>query len=383
MTTFDLNATNVPNMLGVMLLAILLSGNVWRLRERTPENKFLLLLMFFSFSNCIMDPLVYAVDGRPGNLCRAFLYFGNTWIFIVQLTVAICWVVFFCRHLNGRVSRRQHVFLTSVHMISSLLLVINLFHPIVFEISDQNVYHRGPLFFVFVAVNYLMLLDSILIYILSKLRGGSLKFFPVWVYVVPITVGGVIQSMYYGMSLTSVCMAISVAGLLSSLQNEMIFRDALTGLYNRTYLDYLLRLYSKKKTSSVSGIMLDLNAFKPINDQFGHAVGDEALVNSAAIFRKVVDDLGLVIRYAGDEFIILINSQDDGVIASRMSEIRRALQDFNCNSGAPYKLAASMGSCKMDFSQYSIDEFVNEIDRRMYEDKKIFYERNSDFDRRR
>jgi len=382
MTSLDLNAINVPNMLGVMLLAILLSGNVWRLRERTPENVSLVTLMFLSFTNCIMDPLVYYVEGRLGIFYRTFLYFGNTWIFIVQLTVAICWVSFFCRHLNGKLSRRQHVFLGSVHLFAVFLLIVNFFTPIIFEVDDQNVYHRGPLFFIFVVLNYLMLLDSILIYILSKMRGGSLKFFPVWVYVVPITVGGVIQSMYYGISLTSVCMAISVAGLLASLQNEMIYRDALTGLYNRTYLDYLLKLYSKKGATSVTGIMLDLNAFKSINDQYGHAVGDEALINASRIFRKVVDDLGLVIRYAGDEFIILINSQDDRIIAGCMSEIRRSLQEFNCTSGVPYKLASSMGSCKMDFRRYSIDEFVNEIDKRMYEDKKIFYERNASFDRR-
>lgn len=369
-------------MLGVMLLGILLSGNVWRFRDRTKENVSLMLLMFFAFTDCIVDPLVYMVDGHPGLLNYLIVKLGNSWLFFGQLSAAVCWLFFFCRHLNGKISRVQQVLLFSVMSGGAILLLVNLFVPIVFDVSSSNVYSRKPLFFGFAAANYILLLDSIVIYFKSRLRGGFLKFFPFWVYAIPVAAGGIVQSMFYGISLNSVCLAISVAGILSSLQNELIFRDPLTSLYNRTYLDYLLKLYSKRRIKTVTGVMLDLNAFKSINDKYGHAMGDEALIKSAEIFRSIVGDLGIVIRYAGDEFIVLINSQEDRVIASCMSEIRRTLQVFNRNFGASYKLAVSMGSCKLDFDKFTIDEFINEIDKRMYEDKKIFYARNVEFDRR-
>lgn len=381
-TRFDLTAISISNMLGILLLGVLLVGNFWRFRDRTQENVMLMLLMFFSFSNCLVDPLVYALDGHPGTFNRIVVYAGNAWLFFAQISAAVCWVHFLVRHLNGCISRKQQVLLSVVHLGATLILVINFFVPIVFDVDAQNVYCRKYLFFLFAALNYLLLLDSVVIYFMSRLRGGSLKFFPVWVFAVPVMVGGIVQSLFYGVSVTAVCLAISVAGILASLQNELIYRDDLTGLYNRCYFDYLLKLYSKKKVKSITGIMLDLNAFKSINDKYGHSVGDQALVSASRIFRVVVDDLGVVIRYAGDEFIILINSQEDSVIASCMSEVRRTLQDFNRTSGVPYKLAVSMGSCKLDFEKFNVDEFINEIDRRMYEDKKVFYTANSEFDRR-
>lgn len=381
--SFDLMAINVSNMLGVLLLGVLFVGNIWRFREHTSENISLMLLMFFAFTNCLVDPMVYAVDGKPGALNRVLIYAGNSWLFFAQISAAIAWVYFFCIHLNGAVSRKQHLFLISTHVVLFLLLLVNLFVPIVFEVSDANMYIRKPLFFLFAVANYLILLDSIVVYFRTRIRGGSLKFFPLLVFVIPVVIGGIVQSMFYGVSVTSVCLAISVAGILASLQNELIYRDALTGLYNRTYLDYLLKLYSKKSNKAVTGIMLDLNAFKAINDTYGHSVGDKALVTAAKILRNIVDDLGVVIRYAGDEFIVLINSQEDRDIASCMSEIRRTFQEYNRVSGEPYKLAVSMGSCKLDFEKFNVDEFINEIDRRMYEDKKVFYAENTQYDRRR
>ncbi|SHK86105.1 diguanylate cyclase (GGDEF) domain-containing protein [Fibrobacter sp. UWEL] len=138
-----------------------------------------------------------------------------------------------------------------------------------------------------------------------------------------------------------------------------------------------------RKRLNMTGIMLDLNGFKAINDTQGHSVGDQALISAAEIFRRGVEDLGIVIRYAGDEFIIMINSQDDIDISTCMSNIRDGFQEFNKNSGASYKLSVSMGFCKLNLDAISVDEFLNEIDSRMYEDKKAYYAKNTQVDRRR
>ena len=68
----------------------------------------------------------------------------------------------------------------------------------------------------------------------------------------------------------------SVAGVLTALKNEIIFLDGLTGLHNRMYLEFLQKQAYKKKNVWVSGIMIDLNGFKQINDLYGHSEGDAA-----------------------------------------------------------------------------------------------------------
>lgn len=381
--SFDLTLVGMSNLLGVLLLVVLLLGNFWRFRDRSPENIALILLMFFSFTNCIVDPLVYAVDGKPGLLCRAIIVGGNTWLFFTQISAAVAWVYFTGFHLSGALSKDQKYFVWTVFTGCAVLLLVNFFVPLVFEVDETNVYQRKSVFFVFAVFNYILLMDSIFIYLKSRFRGGMLKFFPLWLFALPVFIGGIVQCMFYGVSVNAVCLAISVAGILGSLQNEMIYRDFLTGMYNRSYLDRLLKFNFGKRKKGMFGVMLDLNSFKSINDRWGHGVGDRALSNAARIFCKVIGDLGVVVRYAGDEFIILLNTVDERIVSCRMSEIRQALEDFNEKSGEPYKLAASMGKYKLETESFNFDDFINEIDKRMYEDKRDFYKNTDGVDRRK
>ena len=217
----------------------------------------------------------------------------------------------------------------------------------------------------------------------SKKKGGILKFFPIWVYIVPILIGGVVQTVFYGISVIPTSIAVSIAGLLASLQNEMIYRDTLTGTFNRTYLDYQLKKLSNRHKPNISGLMLDLNDFKRINDELGHSVGDDALITTTRILHRATGSLGTIVRYAGDEFIILINTQDDRTIEALIVKIRRLFERHNKNGGKPYTLSASIGYHKLNPKEESIDTFINTIDLRMYENKKAFYASHTALNRRR
>ena len=94
---------------------------------------------------------------------------------------------------------------------------------------------------------------------------------------------------------------------MTALKNEIIFTDCLTGLYNREYLEFLHKRACNKKDCWVSGIMIDLNGFKQINDNYGHAEGDLALCIVADLLLKSFSEYGVVTRYAGDEFVIMLN----------------------------------------------------------------------------
>jgi diguanylate cyclase (GGDEF)-like protein len=261
------------------------------------------------------------------------------------------------------------------------LLLANLFYPIIFSIDENNLYTRQSLYFFFLIVDYLLVVNSLFTYYKSKRKGGVLKFFPIWVYIVPIIIGGFIQYFFYGISVIPTSIAISIAGVLASLQNEMIYRDSLTGTFNRTYMDYLLSKFAKRPKLKMTGIMLDLNGFKHINDEFGHSVGDEALISTTRLLQKSVNSVGTVIRYAGDEFIVFINTQDDSTIDKYIKRIHNNFEHFTPKNA--YKLSASIGFCKLDFKKMSVDDFINTVDNRMYEDKKAFYAQNKNFDRRK
>jgi len=91
--------------------------------------------------------------------------------------------------------------------------------------------------------------------------------------------------------------------------SRLIFEDELTGIYNRRFLLNYFRYkvpWDSLEIRPLSLLMMDLDRFKEINDNYGHDAGDQVLIWVASLIKEVSGDQGLAIRYAGDEFIILL-----------------------------------------------------------------------------
>ena len=379
---FNLESIYVTNAIGIVLIAVMIVCNLWRFQTRNRADRYLLLMMFLALTSCVADPISYTMKGMPGLLPKIAVYATSSWLFAANMLAVNYWVRFLSFYLNGGMPRRSRIMLNTVVGVGIAFLVINLFTPIVFTIDDNNLYSRTNLYVFYLIVDYMLVINSLVTYFKSKAKGGILKFFPIWVYIVPILIGGVVQSLYYGISVIPTSIAVSIAGVLASLQNEMIYHDQLTGLFNRSYLLYLLEKNVATPKFNITGIMIDLNGFKHINDEFGHAVGDDALVMSARILQSAVGNAGCVIRYAGDEFIILLNTQNRESVEKCIAKIRESFDKFNNAGVKPYSLFVSIGRHKFDMKNESVDTFINVIDARMYEDKKAFYAAHSEMNRR-
>ena len=91
--------------------------------------------------------------------------------------------------------------------------------------------------------------------------------------------------------------------------SRLIFEDELTDIYNRRFLSQFFESkvsWNDLDSTPLSLIMVDVDNFKQVNDSYGHQVGDQALVWVANLLCKVGDDQGMAIRYAGDEFMLLL-----------------------------------------------------------------------------
>jgi len=366
-----------------MLLITISLGSRWRMKERSLENRLLQLAVICAGIACGLDLLLFIVDGRPGSLIRAVSYIGNSWLFLSNIFISVIWIEFFDRRLHIGLSRAHRAALYAVVAVGAVIVAVNLFCPIVFTVSAANEYARGALYWFYTAAALLIMADSVVIYFRARRQGGVLKFFPIWIYIAPILAGVLLQAFFYGISVIWPCITIALAGVIVSVQNEVIYRDKLTGLYNRSYLDYLRQTVLSRREAVITGIMLDINDFKSINDRCGHSEGDDALRATAEVLMKTVGSLGTVVRYAGDEFVVLINTQDEAVINACMDEMRKQLDAYNESAGKPYSISVSMGCHKFDPYSQTVNEFINEIDRNMYEDKKKYYEVHAEADRRR
>lgn len=155
---------------------------------------------------------------------------------------------------------------------------------------------------------------------------------------------------------------------------QMATTDELTGLANRrgfkSLAEQTVRLcLGTQRPASV--LYLDLNGFKQINDTYGHAEGDLALVAFATILRTALRDGDVIGRMGGDEFAVLLPSTDEHGAMSAMERIRNQLDIFNRAAQKPYLLRSSVGSAMTrDDQPSSVDDLLARADAAMYLQKR-------------
>ena len=323
----------------------------------------------------ISDSCVYYLAGSSNIVIKVLVFLSGSGLFLGNVMIGYLWAKFIMVHMNIPFSDIRRNIYRTIGLISIVLLVINIFYPLVFSVSDGR-YQRGFAYIIFLIFAAFYILDSLYLYVKRVKKNGSLKLFPVHIFLIPVILGVVIQAFFVEIAITWTSIAISVAGIMTALKNEIIFTDCLTGLYNREYLEFLHKRACNKKDCWVSGIMIDLNGFKQINDNYGHAEGDLALCIVADLLRKSFSEYGVVTRYAGDEFVIMLNTTDDQLIQKIIKSAKKNFVTENEKNDKLYQLSASMGYAITNLSNETIDDFMNRIDEQMYQDKMKYYEYN-------
>jgi diguanylate cyclase (GGDEF)-like protein len=158
--------------------------------------------------------------------------------------------------------------------------------------------------------------------------------------------------------------------------SRLIFEDELTGIRNRRFLlNYFDRkvAWDSLDQNPVSLLMMDIDYFKKINDTHGHGAGDQALIYIAKILKAVSDKRGLPIRYAGDEFMILLPRHPKEV-ARKVAEALRALvqrKPFICEeAGGELPITLSIGVATAPDDARSGKTLVQQADTALYQSKQ-------------
>ena len=362
------------NIISILLIGTLYLANRQKAEYDRDMRLLQQMMVTIGIAN-ISDSCVYYLAGSSNIVIKVLVFLSGSGLFLGNVMIGYLWAKFIMVHMNIPFSDIRRNIYRTIGLISIVLLVINIFYPLVFSVSDGR-YQRGFAYIIFLIFAAFYILDSLYLYVKRVKKNGSLKLFPVHIFLILVILGVVIQAFFVEIAITWTSIAISVAGIMTALKNEIIFTDCLTGLYNREYLKFLHKRACNKKDCWVSGIMIDLNGFKQINDNYGHAEGDLALCIVADLLRKSFSEYGVVTRFAGDEFVIMLNTTDEQLIQKIIKSAKKNFVIENEKNNKPYQLSASMGYAITNLSNETIDDFMNRIDEQMYQDKMKYYEHN-------
>jgi diguanylate cyclase (GGDEF)-like protein len=153
--------------------------------------------------------------------------------------------------------------------------------------------------------------------------------------------------------------------------------DALTQIYNRHFYDTQVSVEIERAMRSgneVSMLVIDLDDFKRINDEFGHMKGDEALIAVAELIRKNLRKVDLPFRYGGEEFVILLPGTSEFESVHTAERLRRVVAEFDGFKdlhGRTREITVSVGVSVFPNTATTADELFNQADAAMFRAKKL------------
>ena len=374
--SINIAAILIANCTGIFCLMFLICSRYAGKPDKSAGDYLFNGLMVIDIASLLMETVSFLIDGSPGKFIHFLQYVSNAWLFFSAILAGYVWCLFveFKVYNSFRRVRKMALILAVPLSVCFVLVIANCFFDgLIFSVSQDNVYQRGRMAgvcYVLICVYYIFSAVSVHI---AKHKGRKIRFFPVYTFVLPCAAGTIVQGLCYGVSTGWFSGAIAILLVQIQLQKEESLIDELSGLYNRKYLEFYFKQFRLKKNTQIFGIMIDINFFKKINDSFGHTAGDAAIRLTGKMLSEWVDDTDTVIRFAGDEFVIICEERTGDEVEALIAGIKRRLSDYNKSSGLPYELSFSMGYTEYCGEHMKLDDFLHDMDRMMYEDKEEYH----------
>ncbi len=322
------------------------------------------LILLFDTGMWLLD----GVSGMPGRFLHSFV---TTVYYCLNPIICLLWYFYVDYNIFRTMAHLKRVFITMSipALLAFALSVISNLYGCLFYIDGDNVYHRGPYFLVIGFICFAYIAHTTALILVKRRIIKNRDYIPMLVFALPPVIGGVFQILFYGLSLIWVCTTFSILIIFINIQNNELYKDYLTNLYNRRHLDNYLYVRRQGNDNKLfAGLMIDIDSFKAINDQYGHKSGDQALKHTSEILRKSFRKNDFLARYGGDEFIVFMEIQDKSDLSEAVKRLNENVAAFNAQKIVPYELSLSVGYDY--YSGNSMVEFLEHIDNLMYLEKQ-------------
>ena len=362
-----------------LLIILTLFVRVIQTVDMQNSQRILIALMASVMALCISDSLWITLDFLLPLEMVGLKYAVDIVYYLLTGFVSYLWFLYseYLQESSLATSKRQKLLGALPVTLFNILLLTTPWTHLLFYFDEQGHFHHGPLYILqsVVLFGYLVF-TCVKAFIRAQNKSdyaNRSKYLTIASFCIVPMVCGIWQVFFSESPVLSMGVTLALLQVYINLQNEKISIDPLTQLNNR---NQLLRYLSSKMRSANPDkklylLMMDMDYFKKINDQYGHVEGDKALVRVASALKKVCSRYrSFVCRYGGDEFIIVLETSGEEKVRTLCTELNQVLADDNEAAGAPYYLHLSIGYALYTEQMKTIPDFIHEADQMLYEVKR-------------
>ncbi len=356
----------------ILLLVLFYHSNKQDRNEILQYKIFIAMLWVTILMLCV--DILSRFDGEVGVFYPMINQIGNFLIFVLNPVLPSLWLLYAYSIVfpKKRIDIRLLAFVLGINAVNVVMVILTQFTGWLYYFSSNNIYHRGPIFWLSVLITVIIILGSLGFLMVNRKRIDEKYYYTLLFFLFPPLMGIFLQVAFYGMSLVLNSVVVSFLVVFLNIQNHNIYTDYLTGINNRKKLDLYMqqRIDSSSEGKTFSAILLDLNNFKSINDVYGHYMGDDALRTSVKLFCTCLVKTDFIARIGGDEFCIISDTSSKRELKKLAGKINRCFAKYNESKIRPYRLTVSMGYAVYDHqSRMTMAEFQKHIDTLMYYSK--------------
>lgn len=300
---------------------------------------------------------------RPYHFISNMLFFS---VNVLPVSLGLRYLDFIIYASPKRSQKRLYLYLIPVAVNIVLVLINVLQNGVLFSVDASNLYHRG----IGVYISNGFALAFVIVTIIGFYRNkqmitGRIAHIIIIMTLFPVC-GVLLETVLYGLSLTIPAYTLATFISFLLMERNELQKDPLTLLNSRVQMENRLQ-YKLKSKEPFTVIMIDVDGFKGINDDYGHTIGDQVLKDVSKILLSAANFEDFVCRFGGDEFFIILESTKN-IGASFVKRIDQVLAEYSQKH--PFAITLSFGIVYVTSDDtYELSELVHCADLRMYKDK--------------
>lgn len=365
------------NLLSVVILLHILHCIRLNMDKQVSQLAFVLVARTL-LALLMLDSLWAMMDGMPGQGMRMVNMAANAAYLFLSGAIGFCWYNYTRRKLDmGVMTKRLRILILLPLGFLLALILASPWTGWLFYMDAGNVYHRGAYHFIQPLITYIYLLLSA-IHVYRYIQGETVRrrrieALELLSFILLPAIGSVINLLTEGLPTVWPMATLSLMMVFYNMQSYKISTDGLTGLNNRRQFDLQIQrsVEDVHRMKHLVLLLMDVNRFKSINDQYGHSEGDRALKITADELKLICDDFDVFLaRYGGDEFVICGGFRSMESARLLEQRIRRVFDQLNRQRMRPYDLTLSIGMVEFGVDGLDTTEkLIAGADKALYEEK--------------